>query len=219
MKQDIAVLGLGIFGYRLATSLFKLGHSVLAVDKNPQIVDQIKEDVTEAVVADVTDHTVLVELSINKFDTVVLGMSNDFEQTILTLADLKKLEVKHIIAKANRKIHEEILFKVGADEVILPEREMAEKLAYKIDRPGIGEMLSIDSDIRLINVNVPEKFDGKTLKEIDLRQNYGLNAIMLKRKGEKAGFITTPEEVLRKDDELLVIGDKSSINKFLKKNK
>lgn len=219
MKQDVAVLGLGIFGYRLATSLFKLGHSVLAVDKNPQIVDQIKEDVTEAVVADVTDHTVLVELSINKFDTVVLGMSNDFEQTILTLADLKKLEVKHIIAKANRKIHEEILFKVGADEVILPEREMAEKLAYKIDRPGIGEMLSIDSDIRLINVNVPEKFDGKTLKEIDLRQNYGLNAIMLKRKGEKAGFITTPEEVLRKDDELLVIGDKSSINKFLKKNK
>jgi trk system potassium uptake protein TrkA len=218
MKKDIAVLGLGIFGYRLATSLFKLGHSVLAVDKNPQIVDQIKEDVTEAIVADVTDHSVLVELSIDKFDTVILGMSNDFEQAVLTLADLKKLNVKHIIAKANRKIHEEILFKVGANEVILPEREMADKLAYKIDRPGVGDMLSIDSDISLVNIKVPDKLDGKSLMEIDLRKNYGLNAVMIKRKGEKAGFITTPQEILRKGDELLVIGDKSSIGSFLKKN-
>jgi trk system potassium uptake protein TrkA len=217
MKKDIAVLGLGIFGFRIATELSRKGHNVLAVDRDKTIVEQIKDNVTEAVIADVTDHGTLTELGIEKFDIVIIGIGSSFEQALLTLADLKKVGCKHVIAKANRKIHEELLLKIGADEVILPEREVAKRLADRISRPDMMEILTVDGDVSLISVAIPARMEGKSLLELDLRKEYQINAVMVKKNGSKTSIITNPNMVLHEGDELIVAGKEEDIIKAFAK--
>lgn len=210
-EKNYAVIGLGIFGYRVAVELFGLGNKVLAVDRNRKLVEQIKEKVTEAVVADASDYEALEELKIQDFKTVIVGMSDNLEQLILCVTNLKKLGVENVIAKANRKIHEEILNKIGADEVILAEREMAERLAHKISRPDILEVIDVDSDVKLVNVRLSKKFEGKTLKDLKLRQKFNINVILLKRKDKPIKLITDPEITFKEGDELYVAGNEDDI--------
>ncbi|MGE4497028.1 MAG: TrkA family potassium uptake protein [Deferribacterales bacterium] len=217
MKKDIAVLGLGIFGFRIATELSRKGHNVLAVDRDKTVVEQIKDNVTEAVIADVTDHGTLTELGIEKFDIVIIGIGSSFEQALLTLADLKKTGCKHVIAKANRKVHEELLLKIGADEVILPEREVAKRLADRISRPDMMEILTVDGEVSLINVAIPARMEGKSLLELDLRKEYQINAVMVKKNGSKTSIITNPNMVLHEGDELIVAGKEEDIIKAFAK--
>ncbi len=217
MKKDIAVLGLGIFGFRIATELSRKGHNVLAVDRDKTVVEQIKDNVTEAVIADVTDHGTLAELGIEKFDIVIIGIGSSFEQALLTLADLKKIGCQHVIAKANRKVHEELLLKIGADEVILPEREVAKRLADRISRPDMMEILTVDGDVSLISVAIPARMEGKSLLELDLRKEYQINAVMVKKNGSKTSIITNPNMVLHEGDELIVAGKEEDIIKAFAK--
>jgi trk system potassium uptake protein TrkA len=217
MKKDIAVLGLGIFGFRIATELTRKGHNVLAVDKDKVIVEQIKDNVTEAIIADVTDHGTLSELGIEKFDIVIIGIGSSFEQALLTLADLKKMGCAHVIAKANRKVHEELLLKIGADEVILPEREVAKRLADRISRPDMMEILTVDGEVSLISVAIPARMEGKTLLELDLRKEYQINAVMIKKNGSKTSIITNPNMKLHEGDELIVAGQEEDIIKVFAK--
>jgi len=213
-EKNYAVIGLGIFGYRLAVELFELGNNILAVDRNRKLVEQIKEKVTEAVVADASDYDALEELKIQDFKTVIVGMSDNLEQLILCVTNLKKLGVERVIAKANRKIHEEILLKIGADEVILAEREMAERLAHRISRPDILKIIDVDSEVKLVNVKLGKKFAGKTLKDLKLREKYNINAILLKRKDTPITLITDPDIRFQEDDELYVAGNEDDIYKI-----
>ena len=213
-EKNYAVIGLGIFGYRLAVELFELGNNILAVDRNRKLVEQIKEKVTEAVVADASDYDALEELKIQDFKTVIVGMSDNLEQLILCVTNLKKLGVERIIAKANRKIHEEILLKIGADEVVLAEREMAERLAHRISRPDILKIIDVDSEVKLVNVKLGKKFAGKTLKDLKLREKYNINAILLKRKDNPIKLITDPDIRFQEDDELYVAGNEDDIYKI-----
>jgi len=210
-EKNYAVIGLGIFGHRIAVELFELGNKILAVDRNRKLVEQIKEKVTEAVVADASDYDSLEELKIQDFKTVIVGMSDNLEQLILCVTNLKKLGVERIIAKANRKIHEEILLKIGADEVVLAEREMAERLAHRISRPDILNIIDVDSEVKLINVKLGKKFAGKTLKDLKLREKYNINAILLKRKDTPIKLITYPDIKFQEDDELYVAGNEDDI--------
>ncbi|HCW93997.1 MAG TPA: TrkA family potassium uptake protein [Flexistipes sinusarabici] len=212
--KNYAVIGLGIFGYRIAVELFELGNNILAVDRNRKLVEQIKEKVTEAVVADASDYEALEELKIQDFKTVIVGMSDNLEQLILCVTNLKKLGVEKIIAKANRKIHEEILLKIGADEVVLAEREMAERLAHRISRPDILNIIDVDSEVKLVNVKLGKKFAGKTLKDLKLREKYNVNVILLKRKDNPIKLITDPNIKFQEDDELYVAGDEDDIYKI-----
>ncbi|TYB33956.1 MAG: TrkA family potassium uptake protein [Flexistipes sinusarabici] len=213
-EKNYAVIGLGIFGYRLAVELFELGNNILAVDRNRKLVEQIKEKVTEAVVADASDYDALEELKIQDFKTVIVGMSDNLEQLILCVTNLKKLGVERIIAKANRKIHEEILLKIGADEVVLAEREMAERLAHRISRPDILKIIDVDSEVKLVNVKLGKKFAGKTLKNLKLREKYNINAILLKHKDNPIKLITDPDIRFQEDDELYVAGSEEDIYKI-----
>lgn len=213
-EKNYAVIGLGIFGYRLAIELFELGNNILAVDRNRKLVEQIKEKVTEAVVADASDYDALEELKIQDFKTVIVGMSDNLEQLILCVTNLKKLGVERVIAKANRKIHEEILLKIGADEVVLAEREMAERLAHRISRPDILKIIDVDSEVKLVNVKLSKKFAGKTLKDLKLREKYNINAILLKHKDNPIKLITDPDIRFQEDDELYVAGNEDDIYKI-----
>lgn len=210
-KKDIIVLGLGIFGAETAKELYKMGHSVLAVDRVKSVINSIVNDVTEAVVADSSDIEALKELEAGKFDIAVVSMSSSLEQMILTVSNLRKLGTKKIIAKADQKIHEEILLKIGADEVVMPNREMAKKTAEKITSPGILDVINVDSEIQLVSVIVNKRFDGKNLLEIDFRNRYGVSVIMIKKNGGRARLVTSPAVILNEGDELVVAGKEKDI--------
>lgn len=209
-NKDIAVIGLGTFGFEVATELYKSGHHVMAVDKNPEIVNQIKDKVTIAVQADVTDEDVLKRLDIDKFNKVILGMSDSLETLILAVTYLKKLNTKCIIAKANTYIQKEILLKVGADEIIQPEVSMAHMLVRKISYPYVIESLTVDSKNSLIEISVPEKFSGKTLRELDLRNKYGI-IVILKSEKDRYHIVTNPETILFQAEKIFVAGEEKKI--------
>ncbi len=210
MKEDIAVIGLGTFGFELAVQLAKLGHGVLAIDEDEKKINDIKDLVAVAVQADVTDEDVLRKLEIEKFDKVIFGMSNALESIILGITHMKKMKVKYIIGKANTRIKKEILLKIGADEVVLPEISTAQRLAEKISTPSILEKFEIDSKTSLIEVKIPEKFHKKTLRELDLRKKYGLT-VLLRRHGDETQLINSPEASFEAGDIVFVIGDEDKV--------
>ncbi len=211
--KDIAVIGLGTFGYELAVQLAAQGHNVLAIDKDMEKVNHIKNLVYEAVQADITDIDVLKKLEIQKFDEIIFGMSSALESIILSITLMKKLNVHHIIGKANTLIQKEVLLKIGADEVILPEIATARRLAERISNPNIMEKLEIDSGQFLIEVKVPEKFHNKDLKELELRKKYGINIIM-KKNNDKMEIISDPSTKLLHGDIILVVGAEEIVNKI-----
>jgi len=214
-NKDIAVLGLGTFGYELAIDLYDADFHVLAVDKKPQLINQIKDKVTVAVEADVTDEEVLKKLDINKFDKVILGMSNSLENLILTVTYLKKLDVKYIIAKANTKIQKDILLKIGADEVIQPEVSMAKTLVKKIAYPFMIESLPVDENNVVVELKIPKKFANKSIKELNFRQKYEI-LILMKKSNSKYKIITNPDEKLIEDELVFVAGNEHTIQKVFK---
>ncbi|MCD6555705.1 MAG: TrkA family potassium uptake protein [Bacteroidales bacterium] len=209
-NKEIAVIGLGTFGYEVATKLYESGHSVLAVDKNAEIINKIKDKVTIAVQADVTDEDILKKLDFEKFNKVILGMSDSLETLILAVTHLKKLNINSIVVKANTHIQKEILLKIGADEVIQPEVTMAHMLVRKISYPYVLESLTVDSKNSLIEISVPEKFSGKTLKELDLRNKYGI-IVILKSEKDRYHIVTNPDTILFQAEKIFVAGEETKI--------
>lgn len=152
MKYDIAIIWLGTFGFELAIQLAKQGHGILAIDIDEKKINAIKDFVPVAVQADVTDKDVLEKLEIDKFDKVIFGMSNALETIILSITLMKKMNVKYIIGKANTYIKKEILLKIGANKVVLPEISTAIRLADKITHPTILEKYDLDAHNSLLEV-------------------------------------------------------------------
>lgn len=212
MKKDIAIIGLGTFGFELAVQLTKRGNSILAIDIDKKKVNNIRDLVSVAVQADITDKDVLKQLEINKFDMVVFGMSSALESIILAITHLKKMGVKYIVGKANTRIKKEILLKIGADEVILPEIGIAKQLAEKISNPSLLEKIKIDDKNTIMEVSIPKKFIGKSLRDLDLRKKYDINVI-LKKTEKQTQTIIEPEELLQKGEIIVVIGNENTINR------
>lgn len=212
MKKDIAIIGLGTFGFELAIQLTKRGNSILAIDIDEKKVNNIRDLVSVAVQADITDKDVLKQLEINKFDMVVFGMSSALESIILAITHLKKMGVKYIVGKANTRIKKEILLKIGADEVILPEIGIAKQLAEKISNPSLLEKIKIDDKNTIMEVSIPKKFIGKSLRDLDLRKKYDINVI-LKKTEKQTQTIIEPEELLQKGEIIVVIGNENTINR------
>ena len=214
MKNDIAVIGLGIFGHEIAIRLEQKGNSVLAVDIRPEPVSAIKDHVTAAVVADVTDEDALLELDVTKFDMIILGLGENFEELVIGITYLKKMKAQHIIARATTEIQQEILLRIGADEVILPEKQSAAHLAARIAVPNIMEFLELDKEINLTEIHVDHRLAGKTLMELNLRRKHHITALVLKRKGHQPKIITSPDITLMLDDCLVVVGRHDDIEQY-----
>lgn len=211
-KKDILVIGLGIFGFETAVQLAKNKMNVIAVDKNTRIINNIKDFVQDALVADASDEDVIKELSVDKYDYIIVGLSSNFEALILCVTHLKKMGAKNIIAKANTEIQREILQKIGVDIVILPEKEVAIRLAERIARPQIIDLFHLSDDTTVATVKVPKDFTGRSLKEIDLRNRYDVNAVMIRRNGVSK-IIKNPDIVFEENDEIVVMGEEEKIKK------
>lgn len=217
MKKNVAVIGLGIFGYETAIRLTETGCTVMAMDSDRKKVDRIKDDVAAAVIANVTDVEALEELGIDGFDMIILGMGSSFEQMVLGITYLKKLGAKHVISRANTTVQKEILQKIGADTVILPEEDAAHRLAQQIVQPNVTGLFKVDEGVSIAEVTVGHNFAGKTLIEMDLRRKYGLTVLLMKRKGGKAQVITDPNMTVDEGDVLVIAGEHDNIVKTFSK--
>lgn len=214
MKR-VVVIGLGIFGSQLARQLYDKGIEVVAIDKNKDVVQRIKDHSTKAVLADATDKEVLESLGIDAKDTVVISFGEDLSASTLLTLYLKEMKVKEIIVKVPNEDYRRILLKVGASEAIIPEREIANKVARSIISPNVLEYLPISEDYTIVELAPPTSFIGKTLAELDLRKKYQLQVIAIRDVLlEKLQMVPRASSIIKDSDVLVIIGREEEIGKI-----
>ncbi|MBC6453410.1 MAG: TrkA family potassium uptake protein [Hormoscilla sp. SP5CHS1] len=214
-SKQFAVIGLGRFGRAVCATLYGMGYEVMGVDRCEKCVDKAANDeiATHVLELDSTDPLALKQAGIFEFDTVIVAIGNYIEESVITTLNLKEKGVDYVVAKASSKIHEKLLKKVGADLVLFPEDEMGCELARYLTQPSILERFELDPDYSIVEVLVPREFEGKTLAEIQLRNNYGLNLIALSE-NDKLKINTTGFQRLRKGAKMVIIGANKDIKRL-----
>ena len=225
--KKFAVIGLGRFGRKLAIALAMSGAEVIAIDKNRDEVEMIRDQVSLAVRLDGTDEEALKAQGLDKVDIAIIGIGQGtgrgFESAVLTVVNLKQLGIKQIYTRAEDLIAGQVFSKVGATEVIYPEIESAQRWAYKLIAPQIGEKIDFAPGYSLARVKSPPSFDGKTLMDLQLRQKYNINLVAIKRKEQeqkkknsKDAIINVPmpNTIIYEGDILMVAGSDADLAKL-----
>ena len=203
--EQVVVIGLGRFGSSVARELERLGHQVLAVDRNEQRVNDIAPDVTHALELDASDEEALRGAGAGDFNTAIVAISSDAEPSIFATMVLKRLGVRNVIAKAGSLLHGEILARVGADRVVFPERETGLRLAHSFNVPNVIDYLDVAPSFGIEKIRPPKSFVGRTLGELNLKDGLGLTPIALRR-GQQVFVNPAREERVAEGDELILIG-------------
>lgn len=212
-RKTYAVFGLGRYGMAVATELAKNGMEVLAVDACQEVVDEAADFIPLCKCADVTDPEVLERLGIAEFDAVIICMANNLEASVLAITLCKDAGVKQVIAKCGSEMHQKIMLRVGADEVLFPEKESGERLAKNLLSSGFVDIISLSEDVSMIELDVKSDWSGKNLIELNLRKKYGFNIIAIK-KGNEVTTQINPEQPLDSDATLIVIADANKLDKL-----
>jgi trk system potassium uptake protein len=212
-KKEFAVIGLGRFGGSICRTLSEQGMEVLAIDIDEDRVNEFASIASHAVVGDSTDESVLKSLGIRNFDHVIVAIGDNIQASILTTIILKELGVKHITVKATNDYHEKVLKKIGADQVVHPERDMGERIAHNIISNNVLDYLELSDEHSIVEIVASERLDGHSLLELDIRARYGINIVAIKR-GNNIIVSPLASEIIRKDDILIVIGADEDIDRF-----
>ncbi|WP_440119265.1 potassium channel family protein [Paenibacillus sp. QZ-Y1] len=210
MKKQFMVFGLGRFGSSLTHTLINNGHEVLAVDKNENLVQEISSIATHAVQADCTDKSVLRELGASNFSHAIVAIGEDLQASILTTLLLKELNVPKITAKAKNDNHGSVLSKIGADQIVYPERDMATRLGNQLSSDNIIDSIELSPDYNLVEIKAPESMNQKTLLELNVRAKYGCTVIAIKT-GNNLNISPMAEDTVHSGDMLLLIGSNEDI--------
>lgn len=215
--KTFVVIGLGRFGTAVAAELSALGHEVLAIDAREENVQSIADQVTHAVTADARDPEVLRALAVRNFDCAVVAVGGDIGNSALITLNLKELGVNKVVCKAASHTHRKVLEKIGADRVVFPEHEMGNKLAHALSSSHVLNFIELSDEASIVEVPVPAMWVGKTIREIDVRNAYGVNVIALRR-GEKQKFVIAPggDATLAEQDVIVVLGLDKNINAIQK---
>ncbi len=214
-SQQFAVIGLGRFGRAVASTLHTQGYDVLCVDSDAAKVAQVLSDrlATHACQLDSTQPAALKEAGIFEQDTVIVAIGNYVQESIITTLNVKEGGVPHVVAKASSEIHVKLLKRVGADHVMFPEHEMGCELARSLTRPGILDRFDLDPENSIVEVIVPEPFDGRTIADLNLRNSYGLNVLAVGHNG-KFAINPEPSQRLAKGDLMVVVGTNQNIDRL-----
>lgn len=213
--KQYAVLGLGVFGSTVATTLAEYGCEVLAIDKDIVCVERIADEVTKAVVADVTSREELRELGLDEFDVAIVAIGNHLEEGVLATMILKEMGVPYVIAKAKNKQFMQILYKIGADHVVRAEKDMGVRIAKKLLRKNIVDLVELDEDYSIVEIKAPVSWYSKTLQLLNVRSTYHMNILGVKSKeSEKLSLNIGPDYIVNEGDHFLVIAETREIEKF-----
>lgn len=183
MKSYI-VIGLGKFGTEAAKRLYELGGEVLAIDRKAELVQPLSALVTQAVVGDARDKEVLRALGVKDFECAVVAIGDNLADSVLATMNLKELGVPYIVCKASDETHRQVLMKLGADKVVIPEQEHADRLAKNLSSPNVLDYIELSEECGIIDIPAPKDWQGKSLKELNVRAKLGVNIIAVKREGE-----------------------------------
>ena len=205
MKSYI-VIGLGRFGQGVARQLCALGAEVLAMDVRSDLVQQVANDVTHAVVGDARDKEVLKALGVRNFDCAVIAIGEDLAASVLTVMNLQELEVPYIVCKAHDETHRHVLERLGVQRVVIPEKEQAQRLARSLHSHNVLEYIELSEEYGILEVPAPQGWVGKTLKDLNIRAKLGVNIIAVET-GKKTIVSPPADYLIRKEDVMVVLGD------------
>lgn len=214
MKQFI-VIGCGRFGSSVAKTLYKMGNDVLAVDGDEHIVQLISDEVTHAVQADATDENALRALGIRNFDVAVITIGSDIQSSIMATLIVKELGVKYVVAKAQNELHAKVLYKIGADRVVFPERDMGMRVAHNLVSSNILDYIELAPDYSIMEISALEEWVGKSLVEINIRSKYGINIMAIKH-GNNINVSPSAKDIIHAGDVLVVVGNNNDLKKLEK---
>lgn len=209
MKSYI-VIGLGRFGTEVARQLCGFGCEVLAMDRDEELVNQVSSDVTHAVVGDARDKGVLRALGAAEFECAIVSIGGSLADSVLATMNLKELGVPTIVCKAHDETHRQVLLKLGADQVVIPERENAARLARSLSSPNVLEYIELSEEYGIIEVPAPKQWLHKTLKELNVRAKLGVNIIAVEHEG-KISVSPHADYRIESGDILVVLGDTGAL--------
>lgn len=213
--KSFAVLGLGRFGSNIARTLEEYGAQVLAVDSREEKVEEIADEVTHAVQADVTELSALRSMGIADFDGVIVAIGENMETSIITIMHLKDLGAKHIIAKAQNELHAKVLKRIGANRVILPEKDMAVRVGHGLVNGNILDYIELSEEYGIYEIAAPKEWQGNTLVQLNLRARLGINVMAVHKNGGE--FVVSPgaEYLVSAGDQMVVIARKDIMDQLV----
>ena len=213
-KKSYAVIGLGRYGKAVARELLQNGAEVLAVDADPEVVNTVAKTIPHCKCADVTKPGTVKQLGIADMDAVIVAIAGNLEASVMATMLCKEAGVKTVIVKCANALHQRMLLKIGADQVTFPELESGVRLAKNLVSAGFVDIAELSDEISVVEMEVKDEWDGKTLIELGLRRKYGINIVGI-RKEENLMINIDPEMPLRKEMTLVVIASKQSLKKLV----
>ena len=213
--KSYMVIGMGRFGMEVARQLCLLGCEVLAIDTSNDLIQQVSGDVTHAVVADARDKEVLKALGAKDFDCAVISIGGDLANSVLATMNLKELGVPRIVCKAHDDTHRQVLLKLGADQVVIPEQENAGRLARSLSSHNVLDYIELSEDYGIIEVPAPKSWHGKSLKELNVRAKLGVNIIAIKSLGD-INVSPSADYAIQSEDVMVVLGDSIALKEVQK---
>ena len=198
-NKQFVIIGLGRFGSSIAKTLYSLGNDVLAIDKDEDIVQEIADSVTHAVQLDATDENALRSLGIRNFDVAVVTIGDNIQSSI--------------IAKGHSDLHAKVLYKIGADRVVLPEKDMGIRVAHNLVSANILDYIELSDDYSVMEIQVLHEWAGKTLNELKLRSKYGINVMAIKR-GDEVNLSPAADDIIEENDIIVAIGSAEDLSKL-----
>ncbi|MBE5962436.1 MAG: TrkA family potassium uptake protein [Lachnospiraceae bacterium] len=213
--KSILMIGMGRFGHHLCMDLINLGNEVMVVDAKEENLEELLPYVTCAKIGDCTNIEVLKSLGVANFDLVFVCIGTNFQSSLEITSQIKELGAKYVISKANRDIHAKFLLKNGADEVIYPDRDIAEKLAVRFSANHVFDYIELTDEFSIYEIPPLEKWIGKSIREVDFRAKFHVSIIATKV-GDQTKLLPPADHVFSRDEHLMVIGKKLDIDRILK---
>jgi len=213
--KSVLVIGMGKFGRHFAKKMIDLGNEVMIVDKDEAVVERHSATFSDAQIADCTNKDVLLTLGVHHFDICLVAIGKDFQSSMVVTALLRDLDAQYIVSKAESGIQADLLTKIGADEIVYPEKEMAEKIAVRFTATNVFDYIDLTEDYAIYEVPVLYTWIGKTISEINIRRKYKINIIAVKEGGE-LNILPGPDYCFTERDHVVLIGSAENVQKLTK---
>ncbi|MCI8864634.1 MAG: TrkA family potassium uptake protein [Lachnospiraceae bacterium] len=213
--KSILIIGMGKFGRHLCINLAQLGNQIMAVDEDEETLEDMMDYVVSAKIGDCTNETVLKSLGIRNFDICFVCIGTNFQSSLEITSMVKEMGGKYVVSKANRDIHAKFLLRNGADEVIYPDRDIAEKLAVRYSANHVFDYIELTEEFSIYEIPPLPEWVGKSILELSIRNKYHIS-ILATKEGERAKLMPAADYVIREDEHLMVIGKKTDVDRLLK---
>lgn len=215
-NRSFCIIGLGRFGQTLAVNLAKTDHQVLVIDEDDNIVNAMSDIVTNAVIGDPTNETVLRAAGVGDYDCAVVATANSINDSILITLNLKEMGVKKVVARASSDQHRRVLEKIGADMVVFPEQDMGEKLVGILDRNNVLEYIEFSDTHSIVEVAVPKKWIGRSLSELDVRRKYKVTVLAVSDPVSGMNISPDPTKPFTESETVALLGENSDIDRIIR---